>query len=73
MTGGSGKRIRALIVDDEDLARQVIREMLALHPDVLVAQPHKHVPNQWLWLRAGLLLPLMIGHPDYNAARNQPC
>jgi two-component system LytT family response regulator len=36
MTGGSGKRIRALIVDDEDLARQVIREMLAPHPDVEV-------------------------------------
>jgi len=34
MTGGSGKRIRALIVDDEDLARQVIREMLVPHPDV---------------------------------------
>src|SRR5438874_12693577 len=34
MTGGSGKRIRALIVDDEDLARQVIREMLAPHSDV---------------------------------------
>src|SRR5947199_10868387 len=36
MTGGSGKRIRALIVDDEDLARQIIREMLAPHPDVEV-------------------------------------
>jgi len=36
MTGGSGNRIRALIVDDEDLARQVIREMLAPHPDVEV-------------------------------------
>lgn len=37
MSGGSGKRIRALIVDDEDLARQVIREMLAWHPDVEIA------------------------------------
>jgi len=36
MTGGAGKRIRASIVDDEDLARQVIREMLAPHPDVEV-------------------------------------
>jgi two-component system LytT family response regulator len=37
MSGGSGKRIRALIVDDEDLARQVIREMLAWHPEVEIA------------------------------------
>jgi two-component system LytT family response regulator len=29
-----GNRIRALIVDDEDLARQVIREMLKPHPEI---------------------------------------
>ncbi len=29
-----GKTIRALIVDDEDLARQVIREMLKPHPEI---------------------------------------
>jgi len=32
-----GKKIRALIVDDEDLARQVIREMLGEHPEVEMA------------------------------------
>ena len=30
----SGRKIRAVIVDDEDLARQVVRELLAAHPDV---------------------------------------
>jgi len=33
---GSGK-IRAVIVDDEDLARQVVRELLGEHPDVEIA------------------------------------
>ena len=33
----SGSRIRAVIVDDEDLARQVVRELLAAHPDVDIA------------------------------------
>src|SRR5262244_2538857 len=28
------KKIRVLIVDDEYLARQVVREMLTLHPEV---------------------------------------
>jgi len=30
-------KIRAVIVEDEDLARQVLREMLSLHPEVEVA------------------------------------
>ena len=34
MTSEPGKKIRALIVDDEDLARQVIREMLVPHPEI---------------------------------------
>jgi two-component system, LytTR family, response regulator len=34
MTSEPGKKIRALIVDDEDLARQVVREMLVPHPEV---------------------------------------
>jgi two-component system LytT family response regulator len=34
MNGDTGKKIRAIIVDDEDLARQVIREMLKSHPEV---------------------------------------
>src|SRR5438128_10468539 len=34
MTSERGKKIRALIVDDEDLARQIVREMLAPHPEV---------------------------------------
>jgi two-component system LytT family response regulator len=29
--------LRALIVDDEELARRVVREMLAAHPDVEIA------------------------------------
>lgn len=33
----AGKKIRALIVDDEDLARQVIREMLKPHAEVEIA------------------------------------
>jgi len=36
MKSAPGNKIRALIVDDEDLARQVIREMLAPHPEVEV-------------------------------------
>ena len=31
------KKIRALIVDDEDLARQVVREMLQSHPEIEIA------------------------------------
>ncbi len=34
MNGDTGKKVRAIIVDDEDLARQVIREMLKSHPEV---------------------------------------
>jgi two-component system, LytTR family, response regulator len=37
MTSEPGKKIRALIVDDEDLARQVVREMLVPHPEVEIA------------------------------------
>ncbi len=36
MTSASGKKIRALIVDDEDLARQIVREMVAPHPEMEV-------------------------------------
>ena len=36
MSAEPGKKIKALIVDDEDLARQVVREMLAPHPEVEV-------------------------------------
>ena len=32
-----GRRWRALIVDDEDLARKLLREMLASHPEIEVA------------------------------------
>src|SRR5207253_10693832 len=34
MSSEPGKKIRAQIVDDEDLARQIVREMLAPHPEV---------------------------------------
>jgi len=34
MTSEPGRKIRALIVDDEDLARQVVREMLVPHAEV---------------------------------------
>ena len=34
MTSEPGKKIRAVIVDDEDLARQVVREMLVPHPEM---------------------------------------
>src|SRR5215469_4743844 len=30
------RKIRAVIVDDEDLARQVVREMLSEHPEIEV-------------------------------------
>ncbi|MDR3720905.1 MAG: response regulator [Candidatus Acidoferrales bacterium] len=34
MTSDTSKKIRTLIVDDEDLARQVLREFLSAHPDI---------------------------------------
>ena len=34
MTVGTGKKITALIVDDEELARQVLRELLQTHPEI---------------------------------------
>ncbi len=37
MSAESNKKFRAIIVDDEDLARQVIREMLQSHPEVEIA------------------------------------
>jgi len=37
MSADANKRFRAIIVDDEDLARQVIREMLQAHPEVEIA------------------------------------
>jgi two-component system LytT family response regulator len=36
MTGKSGAKIRAIIVDDEELARQVLREYLSAHADIEV-------------------------------------
>lgn len=36
MTTETSKRIRTLIVDDEDLARQVLREFLSAHPEIEV-------------------------------------
>jgi len=33
----TGNRIRAVIVDDEDLARQVVRELLESHPEIEIA------------------------------------
>lgn len=33
----TGNKIRAVIVDDEDLARQVVRELLEAHPEIEVA------------------------------------
>ena len=32
MTFEAGRKIRTMIVDDEDLARQVLREFLSAHP-----------------------------------------
>jgi len=37
MSADANKRFQAIIVDDEDLARQVIREMLQSHPEVEIA------------------------------------
>ncbi|HMD98338.1 MAG TPA: LytTR family DNA-binding domain-containing protein [Terriglobia bacterium] len=34
MTSERGNRYRAIVVDDEDLARQVLRELLQAHPEV---------------------------------------
>ena len=34
MTNATGKRYRAIVVDDEDLARQVLRELLQAHAEV---------------------------------------
>ena len=34
MTSEASKKIRTLIVDDEDLARQVLREFLSAHPEI---------------------------------------
>ena len=36
MNGGK-RKWKALIVDDEELARKLIREMLATHPEIEVA------------------------------------
>lgn len=36
MSGESGKKITALIVDDEDLARLVVRELIQAHPEIEV-------------------------------------
>jgi two-component system, LytTR family, response regulator len=33
----TANRIRAIIVDDEDLARQVVRELLEVHPEIEIA------------------------------------
>ena len=30
----SEKKIRAVIVDDEDLSRQMLRELLSCHPEI---------------------------------------
>lgn len=37
MSRDAGGKIRAVIVDDEELARQVLREYLSAHPDVEIA------------------------------------
>ena len=34
MTREGNKKIRALIVDDEDLARQVLREYISAHTEI---------------------------------------
>jgi two-component system LytT family response regulator len=36
MNSRKDRKIRAVIVDDEELARQVIRELLALHPEIAI-------------------------------------
>ena len=39
MSREAGQKIRAIIVDDEELARQVIREFVGGHPEIeLVAE-----------------------------------
>lgn len=37
MAGGDAERLRVLVVDDEELARALLRELLAAHPDVEIA------------------------------------
>ncbi len=37
MSGATGKKIRAVIVDDEELARQMLREFLSSHPEIEIA------------------------------------
>jgi two-component system, LytTR family, response regulator len=37
VTGGERKKIRAIIVDDEELARQMLRELLLAHPEVEIS------------------------------------
>ncbi|MGA7855979.1 MAG: response regulator, partial [Candidatus Acidiferrales bacterium] len=39
MTSDRAKKIRAVVVDDEELARQVLREFMASHPEIeLIAE-----------------------------------
>ncbi|MGA9144172.1 MAG: response regulator, partial [Candidatus Acidiferrales bacterium] len=37
MTQSAAKKIRAVIVDDEELARQVLREFISAHPEIEIA------------------------------------
>jgi two-component system LytT family response regulator len=37
MSGATEKKIRAVIVDDEELARQMLREFLSSHPEIEIA------------------------------------
>jgi two-component system LytT family response regulator len=37
MTNPAEKKIRAVVVDDEDLARQILREFLSAHPEIEIA------------------------------------
>ena len=37
MTQATDKKFRAVIVDDEELARQVLREFLTAHPEIEIA------------------------------------
>ena len=34
MNSAAGKKIRTVVVDDEELARQMLREFLAGHPEI---------------------------------------
>ena len=34
MTSGSGEKIHAVMVDDEDLTRQILRKLLSSHPEI---------------------------------------